>query len=64
MSCLSAERMDIMEKIKPRSEIVSQNNYNRFTSLHVCYCPKCGKLLKRSEEKCTCGQEIDWEDFE
>lgn len=56
--------MDIMEKIKPRSEIVSQNNYNRFAPLYVCYCPKCGKMLKRSEEKCTCGQEIDWEDWE
>lgn len=53
-----------MEKIKPRSEIVSQNNYQRFDPLYACYCPKCGKLLKRNESKCTCGQEIDWEDWE
>ena len=51
-------------KKKPKTETVTQNNYMRFESLYKCYCPICNKLLKRSEEKCSCGQEIDWSEWQ
>ena len=50
-------------KIKPISKSVTMNNYKRFDSLYKCYCPKCDKTLKRNEEVCTCGQEIDWSEW-
>ena len=50
-------------KMKPISKSVTMNNYKRFDSLYKCYCPKCNKVLKRSEEVCTCGQEIDWSEW-
>ena len=54
----------IIMKKKPKTETVTQNNYMRFEPLYKCYCPVCNKLLKRSEEKCTCGQEIDWSEWQ
>lgn len=50
-------------KLKPKTEIVSGNNYMRFDSLYKCYCPCCRRLLKRNDDKCACGQEIDWSDW-
>ena len=50
-------------KMKPISKSVTMNNYKRFDSLYKCYCPKCNKVLKRNEEVCTCGQEIDWSEW-
>ena len=50
-------------KMKPKTEIVSGNNYMSFDSLYKCYCPCCRRLLKRNDDKCACGQEIDWSDW-
>ncbi len=51
-------------KKKPISKLVTSNNYKRFDSLYKCYCPECNRILKRSEERCACGQEIDWSEWE
>ena len=51
-------------KLKPIAEPVTKNHYNRFEPIYKCYCPKCNELLKRSEEKCSCGQEIDWSEWQ
>lgn len=51
-------------KLKPKTEIVSENNYMRFNALYKCYCPRCNKLLKRKYDKCFCGQSIDWSEWE
>ncbi len=53
-------------KQKPIAEPVTTNCYKRFDAVYKCYCPnpKCNKLLKRSEEKCSCGQEIDWSEWQ
>ena len=51
-------------KMKPISKPVTMNNYKRFDPLYKCYCPKCNKILKRNEEVCTCGQEIDWSEWQ
>ena len=50
-------------KLKPKTEIVPENNYMRFDPLYKCYCPQCNRILKRSENICTCGQEIDWSEW-
>ena len=50
-------------KLKPKTEIVSCNNYMRFDTLYKCYCPQCNRTLKRSDSVCTCGQEIDWSEW-
>lgn len=50
-------------KQKPIAEPVTGNPNKRFEIIYKCYCPKCNKLLKRSEEKCSCGQEIDWSEW-
>ena len=48
-------------KLKPVSKIISKNNYRRFDPIYKCYFPKCGRVLSgKHEEKCKCGQEIDW----
>ena len=54
--------MQIM-KMKPIEKVVTLNNYRRFPPFYKCYCPKCNKALKR-ENKCSCGQEIDWSNWE
>jgi hypothetical protein len=51
-------------KQKPIEEMVTGNHNQRFTPIYKCYCPKCNKLLKRDNEKCSCGQEIDWSDWQ
>lgn len=51
-------------KKKPRAEVVTMNNYKRFPPLYKCYRPKCNKVLKRNEDNCICGQEIDWSEWE
>ena len=51
-------------KLKPIEEIVTGNHNQRFAPIYKCYCPKCSKLLKRDNEKCTCGQEIDWSEWQ
>ena len=50
-------------KMKPKTEIVSGNNYMRFVPLCKCYCPSCNRSLKRNDDKCECGQEIDWSEW-
>ena len=50
-------------KMKPISKVVTINNYKRCEPLYKCYCPICDKTLKRNEEVCTCGQEIDWSEW-
>lgn len=50
-------------KLKPKTELVSGNSYNRFYGLYRCYCPVCFRQLKRKENKCECGQEIDWSEW-
>lgn len=51
-------------KQKPIEErITGGYHHERFDAIYRCYCPKCNKLLKRSEEKCSCGQEIDWSEW-
>lgn len=50
-------------KLKPISKPVTTNNYKRFPTLFICFCPTCNKKLKR-EDKCGCGQEIDWSEWE
>lgn len=49
---------------KPISKLVTTNNYKRFDGLYMCYCPECNKVLKRNEETCICGQDIDWSEWE
>lgn len=50
-------------KQKPVAEQVTGNPNKRFEIIYKCYCPDCGRVLKRSEEKCCCGQEIDWSEW-
>ena len=50
-------------KRKPKTQIASGNNYMRFDPLYKCYCPCCNRILKRSDNMCICGQEIDWSDW-
>ena len=49
--------------LKPRTEIVSKNNYKRFPVIYKCYCPVCFRQLHGKEKKCKCGQEIDWSEW-
>ena len=51
-------------KLKPKTEIVSRNNYMRFDPLYKCYCPQCNRILKRGDSVCTCGQKIDWSEWQ
>lgn len=50
-------------RIKPKTEIISENNYKRFPALYKCFCPNCSIQLKEKLNRCKCGQEIDWSDF-
>ena len=50
--------------MKPKAEAITGNNYKRFAAIYKCYCPVCGRLLKRSDDTCICGQEIDWSEWE
>ena len=51
-------------KQKPIEERITIGyHHERFEPIYKCYCPKCNKLLKRSEEKCSCGKEIDWSEW-
>lgn len=50
-------------KLKPRAEIITSNNNMRFEPIYKCYCPKCGQPLKRENNLCKCGQEIDWSEW-
>lgn len=50
-------------KEKPIAKPVSMNNDKRFDVLYKCYCPKCNKILTRNEDKCSCGQNIDWSEW-
>ena len=49
---------------KPIAVPITGNNHNRFDALYRCYCPKCNNILKRDKDKCDCGQEIDWSEWE
>lgn len=51
-------------KLKPKTEIVSGNNHMRFDPLYKCYCPRCNRTLKRNDSVCTCGQKIDWSEWQ
>ena len=51
-------------KRKPIEEPITTNHYKRFEPLYICYCPKCNKVLKRNEDKCSCGLEIDWSEWQ
>ena len=51
-------------KEKPIAKLVTMNNCKRFAPLYKCYCPKCSKVLKRNEDRCTCGQGIDWSEWQ
>lgn len=50
-------------KEKPIAKLITMNNYKRFDALYKCYCPKCNNVLKRNEDRCTCGQDIDWSEW-
>lgn len=51
-------------KLKPIAKVITGNNYMRFNPIYRCYCPQCGNLLKRTDNICKCGKEIDWSEFE
>ena len=51
-------------KKKPIAEPVTINHYKRFDAIYKCYCPNCSRILNRNEDKCSCGQEIDWSEWQ
>lgn len=50
-------------KQKPIAKSITSNHNKRFEPIYKCYCPNCNRLLKRTEEQCNCGQEIDWSEW-
>ena len=51
-------------KKKPIAESVTINHYKRFDAIYKCYCPNCNRILNRNEDKCSCGQDIDWSEWQ
>ena len=51
-------------KQKPIAEPVTTNHYKRFDAIYRCYCPNCNRILNRNEDKCSCGLEIDWSEWQ
>ena len=51
-------------KKKPIAEPITVNHYKRFDAIYKCYCPNCNRILNRNEDKCSCGQEIDWSEWQ
>lgn len=66
VSSVKTKRGTYMENArqKPVEEIVTGNHNKRFSPVYKCYCPKCNNLLKRDNDKCSCGQEIDWSEWQ